>query len=254
MNTPFGRRPADRAFTLIELLVVIAIIAILAAMLLPALSKAKQKAQGLNCLSNLKQLQLGWLMYASDWTDQMVNNQLNVTNSWIDATAAGNVRTPGTLGYTNVAAIQSGLLYPYNPNVKAYRCPAAVGVSGANQAAVRQYSIEGRMGGKTPAVLGPNYPEYTKTTQIRNPFPTDAIVFVEESENTIDDGYFAMQSGQTVWQNSPSVRHVRSSPFSFADGHCQSWRWLALSTEQGLNAPIGNTLADYLKVQGAVFR
>jgi len=235
-----------KAFTLIELLVVIAIIAILAALLLPALSRAKQQAYTAGCLSNLKQLALGWTIYAGDHGDAMVSNSLyDGTPAWIDE-SIGNVSTPD--GATNVLALQRGLLYPYNANPGVYQCPGA-----ASPKLVRNYSIEGRMGGNLPDILGPQYPDYTKLNQIISPAPVNALVFVDESINCIDDGYFAMLADTTQWQNLPTVRHAKGGTFSFADGHAERWGWQALNREYGQFTPVGNTLTDLRRVQAGVF-
>jgi prepilin-type N-terminal cleavage/methylation domain-containing protein/prepilin-type processing-associated H-X9-DG protein len=243
------------AFTLIELLVVIAIIAILAAMLLPALSKSKQKAQGINCMSNLKQLQLCWIMFAGDNNDQMVPNintaAIGSGSSWIE----GNMQTYPD--FTNTFNIQNGMLYNYSKNVGIYRCPTAkaVSIGGVTAVAVRHYSIEGRMGG---IITIPNqtFPNYTKTTQVLNPGPSDAMVFVEESANSIDDGYFAVQGGAANFlQNTPTIRHLLGGNFSFVDGHAQPHRWKTINAELAHDVNmLPSPNMDVQWIQDAVFR
>ena len=252
-----AERRRSKGFTLIELLVVIAIIAILAAMLLPALAKAKQKAQGMRCLNNLKQLQLSWIMYAGDYGEQMVPNIKGGATSWV----TGNVSL--NPDFTNVIPIMNGTLYPYIKNVGSYVCPAAKAIqpSGAAVAAVavRHYSVGGRMGGDdaTEAAVLPTYPPDKKTSDVRNPGPSEALVFVEESANTIDDGYFAVNNF-AQWQNSPSIRHALSSMFSFVDGHVEPHRWRTITIEQGFNVtpppPFTPRNVDLAWVQAAVYR
>jgi prepilin-type N-terminal cleavage/methylation domain-containing protein len=259
-----------RGFTLIELLVVIAIIAILAALLLPALARAKLKGQSIACVNNMHQLALAWTMYADDYNGVMVPNWILDNRAWIDGTK-GDVST--LIGATNVAAIISGLLYRYNPNLGVYQCPAAIkGPSAApNVRVVRNYSLEGRMGGandsdnaqysvrSTEYVLGTAYPQYKKMTEILLPPPAEAMTFVDESINTVDDGYFAVNYAYepTDWQNSPTVRHGNSGVFGFADAHAELWRWRILSIEQSVNIPYTgppNTFMDIQRVRWAVLR
>jgi prepilin-type N-terminal cleavage/methylation domain-containing protein/prepilin-type processing-associated H-X9-DG protein len=262
--------PGWPGFTLIELLVVIAIIAILAALLLPALSKAKTKAQSITCVSNHHQLDVAWIMYADDYSGMLVPNWLRDARAWIDGTT-GDVSTPA--GATNLAAIKQGLLFKYNPNPGVYVCPAALkGPSSAPiPRVVRNYSLEGRMGGASDAdaarygvssttwVLGSAYPQYQKIVEIQKPTPAEAMTFVDESIETVDDGYFAVNynNHMTEWQNSPTVRHGKSGVFAFADGHSERWRWRALNVDQGIYVPYSgppNTLFDLQRVWWAVFR
>ena len=227
-------RSSHHGFTLIELLVVIAIIAILAAMLLPALSKAKTKAQGIGCLSNLKQLTLAAIIYAGDFNDAIPPNAPSDARAWV----AGDVSfLPGA---TNVADIKLSVLYPYNKSEGIYRCPGdKVAVNGQNVQRIRSYSMNGMMGNNYSSTVDvhPGLAEHKKFSEVHDPGPSDASLFVDEQSDanrnlcSIDDGYFAVNLGtkgaaKTKWRNIPASRHGNGGQFSYADGHVQKVRWL----------------------------
>lgn len=222
-------------FTLIELLVVIAIIAILASMLLPALARAKAKAKGTQCLSNMKQLQFCYHMYCGDNRDYLPpNGSPALPNSWI----AGNAQTD-----TTSVNIEQGLLYQYNRNYFIYRCPADTFSINAPAhlpdhpkpylaPQTRSYSINYALGGFTGSVPeGSTFNGVTSLVKYNNiglPGFAQMIAFVDENEHSIDDGCFgiySVSSGQKKWWNLPASRHNNGCNFSFADGHSESWKW-----------------------------
>jgi prepilin-type N-terminal cleavage/methylation domain-containing protein/prepilin-type processing-associated H-X9-DG protein len=265
-----------RAFTLIELLVVIAIIAILAALLLPALAAAKEKAQGIQCVSNMKQMQLCWEMYCDDNHGEISPNGYPATpfsgrgtNSWI----TGNAQVDTTP--QNIAA---GLLYQYNKSAKIYACPAnqrqiTVGpqdvtywlshgqpgvVAGTTtEPQTRNCSIVIDCGGfsannpdSNPGGLvnisyaggTAKFYSLAKVSQIKDPPPAQKIVFVDENEIGVDDGDFAIYprgSGTIAWWNLPGCRHDNGCTFSFADGHAELWHWHGSATVKYRKSPQG---------------
>jgi len=216
--------PEKRAFTLIELLVVIAIIAILAALLLPALHRAKGRAHTVACINNLRQLQTGWLNYAQENADLIPPNDWDhiggdmagaTTNSWV----VGNAREPGP---TNIVR---GAQFPYNPTIGSYHCPADTSLAASGGALrFRSYSLDGYVGGYEH--LEPNGYYKTKLSQLGTPEPAGVFVFADEHQDCIDDGKLTMRyAPDNTWVNMPSSRHQNGAVLSFGDGHVERWRW-----------------------------
>jgi prepilin-type N-terminal cleavage/methylation domain-containing protein/prepilin-type processing-associated H-X9-DG protein len=232
--------PAGRlaGFTLIELLVVIAIIAILAAMLLPALSRSQQQAQGVKCLSNCKQLQLAWIEYTQDNKDHLVWNAIGEGDiGWVQ----GLMDYSSSSDNTNIAFLVGGgqaLLAPYTAHqFNIYKCPAdqsMVKTGGGFYPRVRSISLSQAMNSQNDwlsFVTGLPYVVFTKMSDFSHMSPAMALCFCDEHPDSINWGELAiaMVSQSTLADayiiDVPASFHDRSSSVSFADGHCEMHQW-----------------------------
>lgn len=247
-------RSQRQGFTLIELLVVIAIIAILASMLLPALSKAKTKAQGAFCMANNKQLQLGWSMFSTDNEEWVIKT--GGLDVFIDPPPQPYTSTaqekdfafvPGTAvnhanwvvgsidrapSWTNIWGIKDGLLWPYIGDHKVYKCPADKKTSKNNIArkdpgkgipTIRSMSMSCWM---NPQNAWGGGRVYRRATDIVDPSPAMCWVLIDENPWSINDGWFVCDPNQPgTWVDVPATYHNNAGGLSFADGHAEIRKW-----------------------------
>jgi prepilin-type N-terminal cleavage/methylation domain-containing protein len=261
MKTQIPGRQSDRAFTLIELLVVIAIIAILAAMLMPALSKAKTQSQGITCINGSKQLMVAWHMYSDDnrdvllfaygsqsddeayvWSGPSGDNGPgggDLDESSTDLTQEGN--------WDYVNTIEKSPLWTYcGKSTGVWHCPAdpsyGINPQGQRVTRPRSYSMSNWVGGNGDDPgngyrggwgLDANYQVFRKFADMAQPGPSTTFVLLDERQDSINDGYFVVEmDGWTGSPNSseeivdfPASYHVNACGFAFADGHSEIHQW-----------------------------
>ncbi|MCL4179547.1 MAG: prepilin-type N-terminal cleavage/methylation domain-containing protein, partial [Verrucomicrobia bacterium] len=236
------------AFTLIELLVVIAIITILAALLLPALNKAKGTALSIKCNSNLRQLQLAWLNYAHDNQDRLVPNWIilgsapwqasfSTSNSWVSGTAFTSDSTAG---------IRQGALWPYSQNDGIYRCPSDKSLwsyGGTRAARAFNVALSIAMNGGIDDSVGKALDPLVlvRLAEIRR--PVGMFTFIDKGEESMTSGTFVLTPRQTeYWNSLPGERdRACGANVAFADGHVSFHKWQYLGrTRTNRETPFKN--------------
>lgn len=251
-------KSAFSGFTLVELLVVVAIMTILASLLLPAIGKARQKSRGLQCLNNLRQMGLGWQMYADDQYGVLVPNWGNAiagideTNpswvaGWMDYTASSHNTNIDYLVHPGVGDRPYGaLLGPYTKDYRLYRCPAdtsKIEISGERFSRVRSVSMNMYAGANWVGPLAKEgldagYFIYRTQADFRALQPANAWIMLDEHEDSINGGGFVVdvirRGSDAQLIDTPASYHNNACGFNFADGHAEVHRW----TDERLVVPV----------------
>ena len=230
-----------KAFTLIELLVVIAIIALLLSVIIPALSKAKNHAQAIVCLSGLKQMSMAWTLYADDNDDTLVYGHVSA-DGWVQPP----INTSSGDPYENEKeGIRQGTLYPYLEDEGIYHCPADRGMRMGIDIGFRTFSITGPMNGERWSGDEDFYIE--KKSELIS--PGEKFVFIENTDDrNWNLGSWVMEVDPDEWVDPLAVWHDRKSTFGFADGHAEPHRWVDQSTFDMIDFNRSNPLVFFQTV------
>jgi len=263
-----ARRPA---FTLTELLVVISVITLIIAILLPALSRAKEKAREVTCLNNLKQLQICAKLYSMDNDGFLPPNRY----AYNIATKAPSLGFSEKLTWcaglapfdTTTENVERGLLFPYNKSTDIYRCPSDMARVRTregeylNLRRTRSYNMSQSINGVPYVGEAVFPPSFTKESDIDDPAPSELLFFVGVHEDCILDSLFGIPPRGSVfdeeplrWWDLPAGRHSQGGNFSFADGHVERWRWVRpkIFTQLGQLVRQDGEIEDFLRVQRGV--
>jgi prepilin-type N-terminal cleavage/methylation domain-containing protein/prepilin-type processing-associated H-X9-DG protein len=237
------RKLLKGAFTLIEMLVVIAIIAILAALLLPALKGAKDRARAIECENNIRQLSLALNLYADENMDLLVNNHgiqetMSLKQNW-----ANNIEDwLSSEGNTNLTTLTDGKLSPYlSLSTAVFKCPSDRSVA-ENGPRIRSFSMNSLVGdpGNLTNKFNPQLMQFFRMSDIPN--PSQIYVFLDEHPDTINDGFFMNRWDEFRWGNLPASYHNGAGNLSFADGHIETHRWVLEDTRRpGVKGGAGGT-------------